>query len=1852
MSLWLHRWVRPSPYPCVVRSHRRRTPRFGRLIVEELEERLSPSANVPITTDSGVQQNPAIAADPNDGNHLVVAYMDYSLLTTGYAGIGVAVSFDAGADWQYTSILLPAPFDQGSADPHVAFDDQGHVYVSFMAATYSGALPPITDDIVSAGLPSDSGIFVVRSDNGGLTWNAPVAVASDVFDGHDPVNAEIDPDLAIDIFSTLSNGQPNPYYGSLYVAWSRFYAAGQFPGEPTTSTGGSQLMFAISWNDGLTWQLQLQQPAGSSVPETVLLDSAIQDPGVGPPPGFGYDAYAHPVVGPEGDIYVSAVFAGGLFGVYHSTDGGQSFTPPDPQGSQGEPFGTLIYPNLGEFGLPNLNVTTYPVRAIAADPDRPGSVYVAEMNNAETDDGTNLVNAAGTGYADPADIILSRSADSGVTWNHHPQIGPSPDVSELNDDNFGQLANGSPDDAVADQIFPALATDAQGDLVIIWYDTRRDPNNLEFDVYGAVSTDGGQTFSPNFRITDQTFSPSAGTFTDATGNPDDYLGASIGVALANGTAYAVWTDTRNGNQDIDFSSFPVQPPPAPPTNRFGPNGTPATATDLGQVVALSEPKLTIAAGEQEWFQLQAAVTGPLTVTATLAEPADSVRLELFAADGATQLAAGTALLDAAGQVTGQSLTFSGQSGATYLVCVLPGPAAAAGVPAVYTLGVQDLTADLGSQVSGDVSGSLAAGAQDYFALTVAAAGSLEVTLTPGATAQGNFSLQVLDPSDLSVLATGQSGGAGQVASLATAQGQTVYLRVFGDAGTQGDFSLEFLNLDQFLTPQNSSLLFPAGQGPSEVAVADLTGSGKPDLVVSDTQENTVSVLLNNGDGTFQAPREYPVGAFTPPLEPNLGRPVAVADLNGDDVPDIIVANSASDDISVLLGHGDGTFAPQLRFETIVTPLALAVGDLTGNGIQDVVVFGTLGRRLQGYVAVLLGRGDGTFQPALVFPTPNLLALISPPPAIRIANLTRDGHPDLLVSGGGLTSVFLGNGDGTFRTGASVPILVQALALADLNNDGNLDLIGTNYGNNTVYYALGNGDGTFQTPVSFLTGQSPVAVTVADVAGVASDGSTVLGVPDGIPDLLVAASGFQQPVLYGPSQVLLYAGQVDAQGNFTGFSSSPLVLATGPFPIDVQTADLNGDDILDVVVVESDGIRVIYGKPLVLPDNNTPQTARNLGTVVHVVEPTQTIVPGHQDSYFTLTVPTEVVRGAGNEVLDFSGFFQGIGGLGLTMQILDAGGNLLGQGERFQVSAPQGSVLILHVFGLTGTGRVLGNGAYTLDIDVLPQVISVAAEALLPGAGDSPGGPTSSLVITLQGDRLDQATAEDPSNYAIIWLGPAGVLGSADNQVIPLASGPGVQSVVYDPSSNVDVASGAVYPTAIRQTVTLLFAGPLPAGSYVIDLSSAIQAAPFNDEEMSQLTAEVGFTGHPVVSVRAGQIAAGSQRTVADLVVPSVGLGNLDVWQTGTPFLSQLHDDLGALLDALLTALGDDPSIPAAIDNQIIARIDPALGPPGQRPIGVLVIWIDPASAALLDPNGDRAITNLQDNSFLSTFSQAYVRVAGNVDLFVLPLVATVARPYLLELANVPPSVRAGAVYFGLDATQVTPLTQTLRDGTSTVTLTVGSQQGLPAPSLPITLPVPAAVNALADPGDFSQSPSAVLTNLLVRTQSAPVTPIVSLFVAPAAGGQAGPNSTVLSAQFPSTTPKENPANSSAESPPRTPPPAIVNTLLRIGEEIRKVIAAVFDLFRGLFREPGNAAALPRPEEGETPAAAKIEEDANPEDEGRATSPELSDRAGPQAEAVLSESLWLSVCVGLGTVSLGPEPGKRGRKDRAPRLPGG
>jgi hypothetical protein len=1369
--------------------------------VEELESRLAPSAsavsaNVAVTTDPGVQQMPSIAADPADPRHLVVAYMDYSLLKTGYAGIGVAVSHDGGATWQHTSVPLPAGFDQGAGAPVAHFDGQGHVFVSFMAATFLGDKPPIIDPpggpLRAMGFRANNGIFVARSDDGGLTWDQPMAVVSHLYDGQHEVYFEIKPDLAIDTFPALPDGSPNPRYGSLYEVWSRYYATGQFPGEPH-SIGGSDIMFAVSRDEGQTWQLQMQPQQGTGVPVSVITGAGGNTGTDQTEDGVGHQNFSHVTVGPEGDIYVSH-FDGALFTVNHSADGGASFSLPNPTTSAGYAFG---YPNtVGPNGtVANDNFRTQNQRAIAADPKRPGTVYAAEANII-TDGAGNIL--------DSGDIVFARSTDYGVTWTTTFEVGGQR-AKVLNDDNGGRRTTGLPSDVVDGQAMPRLVTDAQGDVAVIWYDTRRDPGQQLLDVFGTVSTDGGRTFSPNFRITDQSFDPNAGTFTDATGGVDYYLGDALGLTIADGTAYASWTDARNRNQDIYFASYPINPVPPPLTDRFQPNNTPATATDLGRVVRKDLYKLApTAAGVESWFRVQAVATGPLTVSAAPSDPLEGLRLELFDATGTTPLATGTAVLDAHGQVDGQILNFPGHSGQTYLVHVFAVvDTFLVRAPASYTLSLQSLTADLGTQVYGAEAGSLASGDQAYYALTAAASGSLEVTLTPGASTHGHLHLELFDPATLSALATGQGVGTAQSASLAVTQGQKVYLHVFGDAGAAGDFILQFTNLDQFATPDNKTLFFPTGGNPCQVLMADLNRDGKPDLVVDYGDQNIVRVLLGNGDGTFQAPREYDVGVFgagNPSILfglPDFKREMVIADFNGDGIPDIAVLNYQSNDISLLLGRGDGTFALQRRINAPARPFAIAAGDLTGNGIMDLVVVGSgAGPAQQGWV--LLGRGDATFLPPVPFAIPYDPGF--PTSTIKLADLNHDGKLDLVYEGF-LTWVLLGNGDGTFQAATRLGAIggqQGGVVVTDLNGDGNLDIVETDPNGNpgSVGYFAGNRDGTFQQSPYFPSGEWPVALGVADLGSQVTlpDGTTALGPPDSIPDVIVANNG--------PPEIVILPGLVDDKGQFAGFGG-PFRLTAAQAPLDLQIADVNGDGVPDVVVAETGGVLIYYGKQPNIPPNTTPQTARGLGTVGDEIEPAQTIVPGHQASYFALAAPTNPGGGAGDVALDFSGGFQAQGGAGLGMELRDARGRLLASGERFIVGVPQGAALLLHVFGVSG-----GTGAYTLDISGLfpgDAVIAVSAAraerlSMRPTAPQVPaeggGGAAAAAGATATGPGVVTAAAVGVS----LSVTPTAPQVLAESGGGAAATGPGVVTAAAVGVSLSRHGSSAVAPPPIERVI--------------------------------------------------------------------------------------------------------------------------------------------------------------------------------------------------------------------------------------------------------------------------------------------------------------------------------------------------------------------------------------------------------------------------------------------------------------------
>jgi hypothetical protein len=335
------------------------------------------------------------------------------------------------------------------------------------------------------------------------------------------------------------------------------------------------------------------------------------------------------------------------------------------------------------------------------------------------------------------------------------------------------------------------------------------------------------------------------------------------------------------------------------------------------------------------------------------------------------------------------------------------------------------------------------------------------------------------------------------------------------------------NGDGTFGPQKT---YAVGTAPYGVAVADVNGDGRPDIIVANSGSKTVSVLLGNGDGTFQPQKTFTVGSHP--------EAVTVADLNGDGKPDLIVGNEGglNGTVSVLLGNGDGTFQPQKTYAVGTFPFSVVAADLNGDGIPDLVVANGLSHNGVSTVSVLLGNGDGTFQ------TQKTYSVGATPHSVVVADLNGDGKPDIVTANlyGQSVSVLLGNGDGTFQPQQTYAVgsKPEAVAVVDANGDGKLDLAVVNQTSNTVSVLLGNGDGTFRPQQTFLAGIGPYAVAVGDLNG------------DGKPDIVAAVSGNTVSVLLG-----------NGDGSFQGVSA----FAVGRSPDSIAVADLNGDGKPDLVV---------------------------------------------------------------------------------------------------------------------------------------------------------------------------------------------------------------------------------------------------------------------------------------------------------------------------------------------------------------------------------------------------------------------------------------------------------------------------------------------------------------------------------------------------------------------------------------------------------------------------------------------------------------------------------------------------------------
>ncbi|MCB0013095.1 MAG: VCBS repeat-containing protein, partial [Anaerolineales bacterium] len=338
---------------------------------------------------------------------------------------------------------------------------------------------------------------------------------------------------------------------------------------------------------------------------------------------------------------------------------------------------------------------------------------------------------------------------------------------------------------------------------------------------------------------------------------------------------------------------------------------------------------------------------------------------------------------------------------------------------------------------------------------------------------------------------------------------------------------------QLFSPEslvNSPALFPqlrnvtTGNGAQDVAIGDMNGDLINDLVVANWIGDNIVVLLGDGLGGYTSAGSHVAGNSPIGLE--------LADLDGDGDLDVAVANNDSDSVYVYLGNGTGALSPALRYPVGDEPSGLVVADMDDDGALDLVVSIYDHDR----AVILYGNGDGTFGS---FPT---FSAGNGPDHVALGDFNGDGLLDMVSADwfGDRISLHLATAPGVFgpRTEYTAGNSPTQLVTADLDNDGDLDVAVANNDDDTVSVFIGNGAGELSLATHYPVGDEPTDIEVADVD------------VDGALDLVVTIYDHDRAeILYG-----------DGSGAFGSFP----IYATGNGPDHVALGDFNEDGLLDMV----------------------------------------------------------------------------------------------------------------------------------------------------------------------------------------------------------------------------------------------------------------------------------------------------------------------------------------------------------------------------------------------------------------------------------------------------------------------------------------------------------------------------------------------------------------------------------------------------------------------------------------------------------------------------------------------------------------
>ena len=483
--------------------------------------------------------------------------------------------------------------------------------------------------------------------------------------------------------------------------------------------------------------------------------------------------------------------------------------------------------------------------------------------------------------------------------------------------------------------------------------------------------------------------------------------------------------------------------------------------------------------------------------------------------------------------------------------------------------------------------TLAPGAEYLYTLVVPASGNLHVWIDA---AGSPASLSLYDARHLPIVQSdGQStNNPDPSITQGVTGGMTYYLKVVN----QGTATITYRLTNELTLSDSTLTAVPVTSNDIAIVTGDFNGDGIPDIITANTSNpdgsaaNDLTVLLGNGDGTFQRAGTIDLGGITPSA-------ITSGDFNGDGRIDLAVASHGA--VQILLGNGDGTFqSPQIIPN--ISGDSVVAGEFSGDGRIDLAV----GDSVSNSVSILLNDGDGTFDISQSLSLPD-------PTAIAAGDFNGDGRTDLTVADGATNQVTLlrNVGGGLFLVGGAFDVgtFPGALAVGDFNGDGRLDIAVANQVSNNVSVLLGNGDGSFTPGTTYAVGSRPTSIVTGDFNGdgrldiacanyFSNNATVLLGTGDG---------AFQDvgPVAVGTNPRSLSAADFDGDGDVdlaagdyfsddvavllgNGSGTFPVIASpnsTDQYPIAMVSGDFNGDGRLDLAVANrgSNTVTILLGQ---------------------------------------------------------------------------------------------------------------------------------------------------------------------------------------------------------------------------------------------------------------------------------------------------------------------------------------------------------------------------------------------------------------------------------------------------------------------------------------------------------------------------------------------------------------------------------------------------------------------------------------------------------------------------------------------------